>query len=174
MVKAALDSFFNQAIYVQLARDWLMVRDPRTGRSVADVPELALQQEGGKTIIVGAGAMARQAEAAMSGVTVVNPFAHPRTLISDFTAAVEVLKLFLERLQPQPLGLPFRLSPNPRMVLHPLGSYEGGLTQVELRALHELALGAGAAEAVVWEGPALRDEQVLEHTFPPEGSVLVA
>ncbi|HEY5283131.1 MAG TPA: rod shape-determining protein MreB [Polyangia bacterium] len=106
--------------------------------------------------------------AALSGqVTVVNPFAHPRSVLSDFTLADQVLKAFLRRLPPSSF---FRLSPT--FVIHPIGEFEGGLTQIELHAMRELGLGAGATEVILWQGPALTDEQLLNQAYPTNGKVL--
>jgi len=41
-----------------------------------------------------------------------------------------------------------------------LTGWEGGLTTIELRALRELALGAGARDAVVYQGEPLRLEKL--------------
>ena len=42
--------------------------------------------------------------------------------------------------------------------MHPLGAHEGGLTAGEVRALKELAMAAGAGQALVWRGVPLTDE----------------
>lgn len=109
---------------------------------------------------------AARAAAAQGGAQVFNPFAHPRSLVSDFTLAQQVLKTFVRRV----VGGGFRFLPSPLVVMHPLGEHAGGLTQVEVRALRELALGLGAREAQVWQGPALTDEQVRSGTWPGGGS----
>jgi len=94
-------------------------------------------------------------------------FAHPRSLVSDFTVAEQVLKAYFRRVRGKSL-----LQPNPLVIVHPLGEHEGGLTQVELRALRELAFGAGASEARIWQGPQLTDEQVLANEYPATGRML--
>jgi rod shape-determining protein MreB len=48
----------------------------------------------------------------------------------------------------------------------------GGFTQLEIRGFQELALGAGASNAVVWQGPNLTDEQLKSGVFPKEGRIL--
>ena len=47
------------------------------------------------------------------------------------------------------------------IVLHPRVAPEGGFTQIELRALHELGMGAGAYRVIVWQGRDLADEELL-------------
>ena len=46
------------------------------------------------------------------------------------------------------------------IVIHPMERIEGGLSQIEERALRELAIGAGASRVAVWVGDALTDEEV--------------
>ena len=60
----------------------------------------------------------------------------------------------------------------PRVLMHPVGEPVGGLTQVEIRALQEMARGAGAHGVTVWQGPLLTDEQVLARQYPAAGQVL--
>ena len=50
--------------------------------------------------------------------------------------------------------------------MHPLEKTEGGLTQIEVRALQELAAGAGAIEAHVWQGRELMDYELESRKFP--------
>jgi rod shape-determining protein MreB len=45
--------------------------------------------------------------------------------------------------------------------MHPLEKIDGGLTQVEERLFHELAVGAGAAKVFVWVGAPLSDAEVI-------------
>ncbi len=86
---------------------------------------------------------------------------HPRTLISDFTVAEQLVKTFVKRMSGRHL-----FTPSPRVVIHPLGDPAGGFTQVERRAFREMALGAGASSVVVWSGRELSNEEVLSNRFP--------
>ncbi|MGQ0709337.1 MAG: rod shape-determining protein [Rhodoferax sp.] len=131
---------------------------------MAEPPEVAVLSQGKGLEVCGVGIQARLAPPT---ARVVNPFAHPRTLVSDFTTAELLLKAFVKRLQK-----PFFLALSPSIVVHPQGDPEGGYTQIEARALHELALGAGATEVVVWQGPALSDQELLARHFPAEGKIL--
>jgi rod shape-determining protein MreB len=158
-------SLFSPLLYVQISPERLRVRDVKAGAEIVEPPRLAIEH-GAKPRIVGVGS-----EAAMStagSVEVVNPFAHPRSLVSDFTVAEQLLKAFIRRLRPNSL---VRMAP--RVVMHPLGSPEGGFTQVEIRAFHEMALGAGASQVVVREGRPLTDQELLAGDFSAGGRVLV-
>lgn len=157
--------FFKQHIYVQLSRDRMTVRDAKTNEIVSEAPELAISG-GEKPHVLAVGSLARR-HALEPGVRIVNPFSHPRSLLSDFTSAEKILQEFMRRV----LGTNL-VKPSPVVVMHPLGEYEGGLTQIEIRALRELALGAGASSVVVWQGSPLTNEQVSTGNFPQSGNVL--
>nr|WP_315206659.1 rod shape-determining protein [uncultured Albidiferax sp.] len=162
-----LAQFFKQFLYVQLSPERVTIRDPKTQDVVAEVPEIAIQHPAsGKAKILAVGSAARGA-ANTPDTEILNPFAHPRSLVSDFTVAEQVLKAFVRRVRSRSL-----IQPNPVVIVHPLGQHEGGLTQVEIRAFRELALGAGASKALVWRGPNLTDEQVLSGEYPATGSML--
>ena len=147
-------SAFSPLLYIKVAPDRVTVRNVKTGAEIAEVPEIAIGVLGRKKAILAVGAPARAAASAQAG-ELVNPFNHPRTLVGDFTAAEQVLKAFVRRLQSSSW-----FAPAPRVVMHPLGSPAGGFTQVERRALREMALGAGAAEVVLWVGRELSDQEV--------------
>ncbi|MFG6428818.1 rod shape-determining protein [Roseateles sp. LYH14W] len=162
-----LKQFFNQQLYIQLSPQRVLVRDPKSGQAIDEVPEIALQRApSGKLTIVALGQDARGA-VAQPDTAVHNPFAHPRSLVSDFTLAEQVLKGFIWRVRGRRL---FTMSPV--IVMHPLGEHAGGLTQLELRAFRELALGAGAASVRIWLGPPLTDEQLLSGTLPATGRIV--
>jgi rod shape-determining protein MreB and related proteins len=160
-----LASLLRSTIYVQISRDRLRVRDPKKGRELAGPPELAITGTGTKVKVVGFGDSARVPRP--FPVEILRPFAHPRTPVSDFTVAEQLLRAFLRSLIARPW-----FAASPRIVMHPLEDYEGGLTQVEIRALRELALGTGASEAVVWVGPDLNDADLLAPELPGTGRAL--
>jgi len=158
-------SFFTNVLYVQLSPERLTVRNSKTGKTISEVPEVAIS-EGSKGKIVAVGSEARASQTSQP-VKIVNPFAHPRSLVSDFTVGEQLLKLFIRRLCGQSI---FAVSPE--IVMHPQGEPAGGLTQIEIRALYEMARGAGASQVKVWQGRALTDQELLSRQFPPDGQVL--
>jgi rod shape-determining protein MreB len=160
-----LASIFGSVLYAQLSSARLTIRNVKTGETVSEPPEVAITR-GAKPTIMGMGNLARMC-GRTEPVDIINPFAHPRTLIGDFTVGEQVLKAFVTRMKGSSL-----FAPAPFIVLHPLGEHEGGLTQVEIRALHELALSAGAREVTIWQGRALTDEEILAREFPSDGKVL--
>lgn len=84
------------------------------------------------------------------------PFTTVRMLVGEYTAAEKTLKAALKQVAKSWLQLP------PHVVIHPLEMIEGGLSQIEDRILHELAIGAGASKVVVWIGSELSDSEVKE------------
>ena len=160
-----LSSLFGSTLYVQIAPERLVVRDPKSGKTLSEPPEVAIVRSP-NVKIVGFGSEARLRSTEPS-VEVVNPFGHPRSLISDFTVGEQLLKLMLARVNSSSgLVVP------PRVVMHPLGDPAGGFTQVEIRAFHEMAIGAGASEVKVWQGRPLIDQELMSGTFPSDGKVL--
>jgi rod shape-determining protein MreB len=158
-------SALKPIMYVQISPERLSVRNAKTGVTIAEMPEVAVAREP-KRQIVGVGAEARTYKSHAS-VEVVNPFGHPRSLVSDFTVGEQLLKAFLRRMQG-----PSLLAIAPKVVFHPQGDPAGGFTQVEIRAFHEMAFGAGASQVVVWQGRSLTDQELLSGQFPSEGQVL--
>ncbi len=157
--------FFKQTLYVQISPNRLTVRNPKQGVTISEVPEIAVAQTP-KPKILGVGAEAR-AHSATPSVEISNPFAHPRSMVSDFTLGQLVLKAFLTRIKPKSL-----LAASPTVIMHLMCDPAGGFTQVEVRAFHEMALGAGASKVTVWQGPQLTDQELLSKTFPSSGRVL--
>lgn len=135
-------SSFISVFYVQLSPRRLTVRNAKTGEAISEIPEVAIARAP-KTGYIGFGAEARLHKTTPS-VEITNPFAHPRSLVSDFTVGEQLLKAFLSRMKGSSI---FAVSP--KVVLHPLGDPEGGFTQIEIRALREMAMGAGARKVVI-------------------------
>jgi rod shape-determining protein MreB len=156
---------FKPPLYIRLSPVRLTVRNARTGGFISEPPEIAVSR-GPKEKILGVGNEAALHRSSKSA-EVFNPFAHPRSMMSDFTAGQAVIKAFVRKLRKSG---PF--APAPRVVFHPQGDPAGGFTQVEIRAFREMALGAGASEVIVWQGQDLTDEQVLSRHYPPTGRVL--
>lgn len=148
---------FRNTYYVRIEPDRLTVTHVESGREVSDTPTLALDESSGKVLAVG-----REAgqKTGLAGVRVVNGFKHPRTLLADFLAAERVLKHFMAR-----LAAASWFAPSPVVVMHPLPKQDGGLTAIEIRAFHELAMGAGAFKVYLWEGEELSLDRLRDLDF---------
>ena len=151
-------SNLKPVIYVQISPDRLCVRNVKTGKSISDIPEIAIAC-GPKPGILGVGQAARM-HASNPLAKVINPFGHPRTLVSDFTSGEQLIREFVRRVQGHRW---FSLAPV--ILMHPVGDPSGGFTQIELRALREMAVGAGASEVFLYQGRSLSDPEILSGQF---------
>ena len=165
LLRRFLLPWLHSIVYIRIAPDLLSVREVRSGRTIAEPPFAAISR-GPKKTLLAVGEAARAAAAAQGG-ELVNPFKHPRTLLADFTTAEAVVKGFLRKLSTGRL-----FAPSPIVVLHPTVDPEGGFTQIELRALRELGLGAGGREVFIRVGRDLTDEELLSSRFDSGGKLL--
>ena len=83
------------------------------------------------------------------------PFTTTRLLIGQFAVAEKALKDALKQVSKGSF-----LAVSPDIVIHPLEMVEGGLSEIEERIIHEIAIGAGAKKVVVWVGHELNDDEV--------------
>lgn len=158
---------FSPCFYVQMRESRLTVTDVATGERWDQAPLLAIETgDKGKKEVVAFGDEAKHR--ASPTTQVVNPFAHTRSLLSDFSVAEKLLQLVFKA-----LGKRRFIPVSPAVIMHPMEKAEGGLSQIEIRAFRELALGAGARSVLVQEGPELvaqnidfaqleREQQALE------------
>ena len=148
-------SFFSPLVYIQISPNLLTLKNLKTGLEISEVAEIALSLPPKPKVILGAGAEARLASAS-EPAQLIQPFAHPRSLVSDFASAEALIRIQLQRV----LGKGW-LRVAPSVVMHPLGNPDGGFTQVELRAFREMAMSAGASTARVWTGRPLANHELL-------------
>ena len=85
------------------------------------------------------------------------PFTTSRLLVGEFIEAEKLLTKALKLASKQKW---FR--PSPAVVIQAMEMAEGGLSGIELRAIRELAFGAGARKVIVWEGNILSNEEVIK------------
>jgi rod shape-determining protein MreB and related proteins len=155
----------DKLLYVKMSPERLTVRNVKNGTEVSDVPEAAVTTDDEPVVI----AFGKNARAALTAkptsvvdrlapprkLQIINPFAHPRTPISDFLVADVLLRALVAEL----LGRTW-FSRGPIVVIHPIRTLEGGLTQIERRAIIELGASAGAYEVVICVGRELSDEEL--------------
>lgn len=139
--------------YVRKSRQRLKVRDASSDRFFDDEPLVGLS-ESDPPKIEAIGANAR----ALKRFT--NPFAHPRVLVSNYAVAEKLLQHAFRL-----VSKGFWLRAAPVAVMHVTEDLEGGLTDVERRALRDLAAGAGARMAYVWEGRELTNEELRSGAY---------
>jgi MreB/Mbl protein len=85
------------------------------------------------------------------------PFTTQRLLVGDFTVAEQFLKYLVKKVAPTGW-----FTPSPKILIQPLEMIEGGLSQVEERALLELAAQVGGRKVLVYCGAILSDKLVTE------------
>jgi rod shape-determining protein MreB len=158
---------FRSTVYLRILPEQLSLLHAESGTEFSEVPEIASELKAGKQGVIAVGREARS-KAGLSGVTVGNGFKHPRTLLADFTLAEQTLKQFLTRVLPDSL---FAVSPV--MIIHPLASLQGGLTQIEIRAFAELGHGAGARKVFIWQGRELTRDELRTLSFPEAAGKLL-
>lgn len=136
--------------YLRIRRHWLSVRAiPQRGSPVQieGMARVALhRRDDGKVAAIGEEAAHISAS---EEIAVYDAFCHPRVLIGGFDAAEIVVREFLRRACGD--RKPWQKF---RMVVHPQDDLEGGLTDIEERALHELGLRLGAGSVVIHQGKA--------------------
>jgi rod shape-determining protein MreB len=154
-----IDKYSKSLLYIQIAPHNIMLRNPHSGMAISEAPQLFIAYHPEQKVL-GVGAEA-DLTTGHSDIRIVNPFGHPRIMVSDFTSAEYLLKAYVRRMAGR-----FRFfAPAPMIVLHLKDDPDGGFTQVERRAFRELALGAGASRVKLYLGPDLSDAQLLSGNF---------
>lgn len=151
-------------VYIAVTPERVTVRDVESGKLFSEVPEIALSGTD-KFKVVAIGSEARK-HASDPAVKIGNPFAHPRSLFSDFTLAEQFLKLAMRRVV---AGSIFQ--PSPKVIAHLPGNPEGGYTQIERRVMREMAFSAGARQVDVIEGREPTDQELLNWAFGKDQSL---
>jgi len=157
---------FSSTVYMTFSPDEVKGWDIHWDTPFTCAPLTAIKK--GRVVAAGAEAERQSQDQPDPAIEFVNPFNHPRVIISDVDAAFALFRHVLVK------AINRKTLIRPRVIVHPLQaeSIAGGLTQVELRVLREASLSAGAREIFIWTGPELTREQIKTLSFPPEGKVL--
>ena len=166
MINQLTERFFKNTLYVRLSSDWIAVKHIETGKVFEDKPVLALRSDHkGKRVVAAIGAEAEHLTSD-SGITIHNGFHHPRVCISEFDIAEATLRYFFKN------AIGKNTFIRPVGILHPIDNFEGGLSQMEYRALTELAIASGARRTFIWMGRELKDIELATLTFPESEGIL--
>jgi rod shape-determining protein MreB len=158
MITSFVNRLFRNTIYVQISKNRIIARWVEKGKEISDSPLVGLD---GKNRVVAVGEDAKIAACqGMPGYHVLNGFDHPRTIIGHFEIAETFLRYVFALL------VKSRIFVRPIVVMHPTESYQGGLSQIEIRALRELGFSAGARIVHVWTGRELSDFELVQLSFP--------
>ena len=146
-----LQGLFSYDLLIELRESLITVKTFSDNKVVEVIPAVATDKSTGKSIVREIG------EKALSFVgpntEVIKPFTHSRSFVADFESAEKIIQHAIRKIHD---GTSFK--PAPRVVMHQLEKNEGGLTGIEIRVLYELALGAGARDALVYSGSPINVE----------------
>ena len=134
-------------LYVRFKPCWLSVRIVRNGTFVnefEDTAQVAVRYKSGREEVIAVGRDAAATAKLDTGILLYTAFDHPRVVFGKFEETACVLGQFIRRVHDSKTQI-FR----PRVIMHPLAAFEGGLSDIEIRGLRELGLKMGAKEVVV-------------------------
>lgn len=145
---------FETRIYIQVSEKRMKLSSPQTAESYECTPFVAIEDVNGRKLI---SAIGREAEALIgkANMNVVNPFAHPRMALGDYTVGEKLLQHAVRSFLKGKWFVPMLTG-----IIHPERQLEGGLTQIECRALRELCDGAGFRKSAIHEGRPLTMDEV--------------
>lgn len=161
-----INNLFKNTLYIRFKSSQISAYHVEKDRTVEDIPLVALSTgRKDKRILVAFGSEARSAVSNNSTVSIYNGFDHPRSCINDFEIAAITLRVLVKRSVSKIMMI------LPTIILHPLEKVEGGLTQLEHKALLELGATVGR-KVYVWSGRILEREELLSLNFPKSGGKL--
>nr|WP_321402393.1 rod shape-determining protein [uncultured Desulfobacter sp.] len=159
MIDSIINRFFKNTIYIEFSDELISVKHVETGNRIEDKPLLALKKnQKGKNLVYAVGSEVEQLQND-STISIHNGFFHPRVCINDFEIAEATLKYFIRK------ALNKNIMIRPIIIMHPKKNLLGGLSQIENRAIKELAEAAGARECYVWVGRQLKDVEMISLNF---------
>lgn len=144
-----LFSNFDSVIYIQIWESRIKVTNIETSKTYDEKPLLAtsLNKRGAKIIeAIGNDAFLKTG----SDIEVINPFNKERPLVTDLGVGQKLLQHIIGLLLKKGI---FKL--RPRAIVHPMEKLDFDLTIEDINIFKKLAIGAGAREAIVYQGPAL-------------------
>jgi len=162
MIVSIINKLFRNTLYVEFSDEWISIKHVETGNTIEDKPLLAIKQnKKGKNIVQAIGG---EVELLQNDTTVSihNGFSHPRVCINDFEIAHVTLMHFVRK------ALNKKIFIRPIMIMHPKRDFQGGLSQIEDRAIRELAEASGAQKCYVWVGRRLKDLEMISLNFPTQ------
>lgn len=147
IIEALRRGLAGHRLYLRLDRQRIFARNVGTGEQFACRAQLWVDAENSVRSI--------GEPLALESTRVIQPFDHPRVLIDDYDMAEKLVQFAISTLMQTQT---FATSPD--VVMHADLELEGGLSSIEARALHEMAIHAGARRILIHEGEALTDDTV--------------
>ncbi|NDY72834.1 hypothetical protein DO021_15135 [Desulfobacter hydrogenophilus] len=162
MIDSIINKFFKKTIYIKFSDEWISVKHVETGNTIEDKPLLAIKQnQKGENIVYAIGSEVEQLPNDTT-ISIHNGFSHPRVCINDFEIAQTTLMHFIRK------AVNKKLMIRPIIIMHPKKDLQGGLSQIEGKAIKELATVVGAQKCYVWVGRELKDVEMISLNFPPQ------
>ncbi|GAB5535539.1 MAG: hypothetical protein Rubg2KO_17880 [Rubricoccaceae bacterium] len=154
-------------LFIRISPDRIEVENLTTGETASRSPVVRVSADGSAHEFANGDAEVVPYAASRSG-RVVNGFDHPRVLVSDFFAAAFALKQTVADV----VDFGFQLlwfRQVGRVLIQPLRSFEGGLTQVEFQAIMDLGkvLDPKSVKVHVREAPLSSAEALASLNEPP-------
>ena len=138
--------------YLRINRERVTARNVSTGDHVEVAAKLGLDSSD-KILSVGD-------PVDPAAIRVLMPFQHPRVIVENFIGGEKIVRHAIRTLFGKGL-----FASSPIVVVHPDLELDGGLTQIEARALREMVEGAGARETYLHYGRQLTDQEVADLSF---------
>ncbi len=161
----SLQNMFARTYYLRFDAQRIRLDAPGAKGRYDDTAAVALRDAATKQARIEATGRAAETLGGQHGISVVHPFAHPRMVIGDYTVAERLVMMAVRTLHQREGWSFFR--PIARFIVHPLRAFEGGLTQIEVRALTELVENCGARQVAVYSGRELTLQEVEAYSGWP-------
>jgi rod shape-determining protein MreB len=143
--------FTGGPVSVRLSRSRLQVVNVSDGAKWEGAATISVDENAsGKLIVTAVGASAQSARGRK-----IYPFQHPRVLVSDYTAGEKVLQHAIREVLKRKW-----FAPAPVVVIQVTEHLEGGVSDIEWRALIEMAQGAGARQVYPVKSGVLSDSEI--------------
>ena len=149
-ISTFIRSIFSNDLYIQIWENRLKITALHSTEVYDEIPLLAIKDDAKGRPIVQAIGNSVKSMSEKDGYKIINPFSHPRVLISDFQVAEKVLQHAFKLIHQSKY-----FTPSPRVVIQPMEKLEGGITGIEERAYRELCLSAGARVVYIHTGAPL-------------------
>ncbi|MDJ0705179.1 MAG: hypothetical protein QNJ46_17995 [Leptolyngbyaceae cyanobacterium MO_188.B28] len=155
----------RSAIYIRIQPDWLSVRAVmRQGEVLeyADIPAVVLKKNmksGSLIKILEVGSSAKSFPTDVkNGIIQCYGFENPSGIVDNFDIVSETLKAFIRKTLKGK-----RFIRAPRMIIHPLGKFEGYPSHFDTQSLLEIVfkMSGGHSEVYFYTGRELSDEELL-------------
>ena len=163
-----LFSAFSDVFYICFSPDLVRAKSSKSKTSFETTPFVAIRQ--GKVLAIGPEAEKMRSGPDDDTIQIINPFNHPRLLISDFNAAMEVFRFAIRKTAKKKMLI------RPQVIVHPLPAdrLAGGIADLEIRLLREMGMAVGGREVHIWLGRELTDEEIEYLDFPNRDEVFTS